>query len=105
MTIETYLFIRQDSMQPRGYDPLEKKKKYLEEGRTNNPKVIPSPIEQVQKTMQYCRSQCSRVKKQLLFRDALPQYRRLLAATGASREGSFVVRINRHGSARFLLAK
>jgi hypothetical protein len=35
----------------------------------------------------------------------LPQYCRPLAATGASREGSFVVRTNRHSCARFLLAR
>jgi hypothetical protein len=34
-----------------------------------------------------------------------PQYCRPLAATGASREGSFVVRTNRHGCTRFLLAR
>jgi hypothetical protein len=66
------------------------------------------PHEQVQNAKNrewYCRFQCSRVKKQSPLHNGLPQYCRPLAATGASKKGSFVVRTNRHGCARFLLAR
>jgi hypothetical protein len=50
-----YSFIHHDSMQPKGYGPLEKQTKFLERGRTNNPEVMHfSPIEQVQNAKREC---------------------------------------------------
>ena len=40
-----------------------------------------------------------------LLHDGLPQYCRPVAATGASMEGSLVVRSNRHGYAGFQLVR
>jgi hypothetical protein len=103
-----YLFIRHDGMQLGSYGPLEKQIKCLEREKTNNPKVMPSSLMnkcKMQNRKWYCYFKCSRVKSNSLLHDGLPQYCRPLAATGASREGSFVVRTNSHGCARFLLAR
>ena len=54
--------------------------------------LLPFPVQQIQKAAPSSTM-------------PIPQYCRPLAATGASREGSFVVRTNHHGCARFLLAR
>jgi hypothetical protein len=81
MRAMVYLFIYLFVMEPGGYGPFEKQIKMFGERKNEQP------------------------RNHAFLHDGLPQYCRPLAATGASREGSFVVRTNRRGCARFLLAR
>jgi hypothetical protein len=93
-------------LQLGGHGPLEKQIKCLERARTNSPEAMASsPIEKVQNCGEATVPSAADWKSNSLLHDARSQYCRPLAATGASREGSFVVRTNRHGCARFLLAR
>jgi hypothetical protein len=84
-------------LQPGGYSPLEKLIKCLERGRTNNLEVMPSSaIEKVQnaKREYVLPFPVLQIQKAALSSTMpLSQYCCPLAATGASREVSFVVRI------------
>jgi len=97
-----HLSIRHD-MQPGS--PLEKQIKCLKGERTNNPEVVPySPHEQVQNAKIECGTAIPKVKKQL----PPPRWPSpVLSPPPRPRggEGSFVIRANRHGCAKFLLAK
>jgi hypothetical protein len=73
--------------QPRAYLPPPLNKCKMQKENV----VLPFPVQQIQKAAPSSTM-------------PIPQYCRPLAATGASREGSFVVRTNHHGCARFLLA-
>jgi hypothetical protein len=100
------LFICHDDMQPRGYGPLKKKQmKCLERERANNPEVMPSS------PMNKCKMQKQNVALPFpvqQIQKAAPSSTMPFPSTvahGGLREGSFVVRTNRHGCARFLLAR
>jgi hypothetical protein len=96
-------------MEPGGYGPFKKTDKMLGERKNEQPRSHAFlPHKQVQNAKiesGTAVSSAAESKSNSLLHDGLPQYCRPLAATGASREGSFVVRTNRHGCARFLLAR
>jgi hypothetical protein len=100
-----YLFICHDGMQPGSYVwPFRKTDKMFRERKSEQHRSHAFlPHEQVQNAKIECGtavSSAANSKSNSLLNDALPQYCRPLAATGASREGSFVERTNRHGCTR-----
>jgi len=75
--------------------------------REDNSEVMPfPPVEQVQNAKKECGTavpSAANPKSNTLLHDALSPVLSPSCGHGASKEGSFVVRINRHGCARFLL--
>jgi hypothetical protein len=89
------------------FGPLEEKDKMFRGRKNEQPRGhVLLPIEQVQNAKRECGAavpSAANSKAAPSSMMSFPQYYRPLAATGASREGSFVVRTNRHGCAGFLL--